>query len=1085
MLYRLRTVLLICFCLTLSALYSQSVYYPSQLKTGDYVAGQFLVKLKEEYSAQINNLDALPALKKLSQEIGVSGFNTLFPAIQIKNAAEPSKHDIGLWIEIRYTSTKPMAEVLRLAASTGIMDQVQPRMVAKPMFTPNDPQIGQQYHHALIRSFQAFDIEEGDTNVFIGITDAGIQFDHQDLGNVRYNYADPVNGIDDDNNGYIDDYRGWNTANNTNNPTATLSPHGMFTTGMSSATVNNAIGVAGNAYRCKFVPVRIDDANGFSYGYEGIVYLVSLGCKIINASWGSTFSDPFGAEVIEYARTEGEALIIAAAGNSALNEKYYPAAYEGVMSVAATGATDLAWPETTFNATVDICAPGELVRSCWPFNGYNVSSGTSFSAPLVTGAAALVKSHFPQYNAEQVGERLRVTADTSIYTLGGNSTYQQLLGAGRLNMERALSDALLPSVRFQNYTAVTSAGNNFIQAGDTMFLSGTFYNYLEPTNALNVSISSANSNIEIIDGQHTAGSISTLSGTAANNAFSIRLLEGIPYNTDLLIKVTYTDATLNYSAFEYIEIRVNLDYYDFTNGLLQTTITSRGSIGYNADYATDGLGIRYNGSPSQIYAAGLMISANGQTFDNVYAATIPGYDNDFARQDGIRILHQPGDDFEMVESRFATVTPAGQQISVRQRARMNNGSTACTLEYTLRNIGTTPVNSLSLGIFSDWDIQNSGSNQAQFDAARRLVYAYGTETSDRYFGFKLLNNQNAHAYCFNNDGSGSSITLYDGFTDAEKTAVVSGSQTRNSSIVGEVSALLGTTGAPTLEVGDSITLTFVLLADATLQGLQTAADNAQLTYYSDNLDAQWIIAPVDCNGNGGSVSFETALNGYAGYTLQNPAGNPIFSAGSLNSGDLAGPLPAGNYTLSFTFPDNLQANYPITINALPQIVVNEIVATPEIALLPNAEITCNVLATGAESFLWNWGDGSQSSSTEATQSHTYTEAGIFQIELIATNEFCNDTATTTVEIGTSVGLSTPPRNQIHIYPNPANAAFSIKLPKGETAVNYNIVDVNGRLVHSGSSANIDCSNWTPGFYMVQISVQNTSLNLPLVISEKP
>jgi serine protease len=1083
--YTLRPALLFLLFLPISGLYSQSIYYPNHIKKGDYVEGQLLVKLKAEFRAQMNNLDAFPKYKQLSQDIEINAVTTLFPSLQWKNSSGRTKNDISLWIEIRYSSNKSIAEVLRLAASTGIMDHVQPRLVAKPMFTPNDPQIGQQYHHALIRSFQAFDIEEGDTNVFIGITDAGIQFDHQDLGNVRYNYADPVNGVDDDNNGYIDDFRGWNTANNTNNPTATLSPHGMFTTGMSSATVNNAIGVAGNAYRCKFVPVRIDDANGFSYGYEGIVYLVSLGCKIINASWGSTFSDPFGAEVIEFARTEGEALIIAAAGNSALNEKYYPAAYEGVMSVAATGASDLAWPETTFNATVDICAPGELVRSCWPFNGYDVSSGTSFSAPLVTGAAALVKSHFPQYTAEQVGERLRVTADTSIYSLGGNSTYQQLLGAGRLNMERALSDALLPSVRFQHYTALTSAGNNFIQAGDTLFLSGTFFNYLESTNALNISISSPNANIEIIDGQHTAGSITTLSGVFANNAFSIRLLEGIPYNTDLLIKVKYTDATLNYSAFEYIEIRVNRDYYDFTNGLLQTTVTSRGSIGYNANYATDGLGIRYNNSPSQIYAAGLMISANAQTFDNVYAATIPGYDNDFVRQDGIRVLHQPGDAFEMVESRFATITPAGQQIAVRQRARMNNGSTACTLEYTLRNIGTTPVNSLSLGIFSDWDIQNSGSNQAQFDAARRLVYAYGTETSDRYFGFKLLNNQNTHAYCFNNDGAGSSITLYDGFSDAEKTAVVSGSQTRNASTVGEVSALLGTAGAPTLEVGDSITLTFVLLADASLQDLQTAADNAQLTYYSNNLNAQWSVAPVDCIGNGGSVSFETALNGYAGYVIRNPAGSPILSDNSLTAGDVAGPLPAGNYTLSFTFPDNLQANYPITIDALPQIVINDFVATPEIALLPNAEILCNVIATGATSFLWNWGDGLQSASTTATQNHTYTEAGIFQIELIATNEFCNDTATATVEIGTSVGVRTTPSQRIQLYPNPAIDAFTIDLPKGVTSVNYTIFDVNGRLLHSGTSTTINCSTWAPGLYMVQINAQNTSYNLPLVISERP
>jgi hypothetical protein len=1083
----LRNILLYLFCLPLLGLYGQNMYYPKDLKPGDFVAGQVLVKLKEEFRPQINNLNAAPDFKKLNNQIGITELKPLFlNGIASENLLQkPIKHDISLWVEIRYSSNKPLAEILKLVLATGMMEQVQPRMVAKPMFTPNDPQIGQQYHHALIRSFQAFDIEQGDTTVFIGITDAGIQFDHQDLGNVRYNYADPINGIDDDNNGYIDDFRGWNTANNTNNPTATLSPHGMFTTGMSSATVNNAIGVAGNSYRCKFVPVRIDDANGFSYGYEGIVYLVSLGCKIINASWGSTFPDPFGADVIEYARIDGEALIIAAAGNSALNEKYYPAAYEGVMSVAATGALDLAWPETTFGATVDICAPGELVRSCWPFNGYDVSSGTSFSAPLVTGAAALVKSHFPEYTADQVAERLRVTADTSIYTHSGNASYQQLLGAGRLNMERALSDPQLPSVRFNNYSAQTNAGSTFIQAGDTLLLSGTFFNYLAPTSALNVSISCNNANVEILDGQHAAGSIGTLSGVSANNAFSIRLLNNIPYNTDLLIKLNYTDNSMNYTAFEYIEIRVHRDYYDFTNGLLQTTVTSRGSIGYNADYATDGLGIRYNGSTSQIYASGLMIAVNGQTFDNVYAATLPGYDNDFTRQEGIRVLHQLADAFEMVESRYATFTPEGQQLSIRQRNRIEDEASVCSMEYTLSNIGTTPITNLSLGIFSDWDIQNSASNQAQFDANRRLVYAYGTQTSDRYFGFKLLNNQSTHAYCFNNDGAGASITLYDGFSDAEKTAVVTGVQTRNTSISGEISALLGTAAATTLEPGDSLTLSFVLLADSTLQGLQAAADNAQLTYFLNNLQAQWNVSDIDCNGNGGLLNVQTAINSYASLSVLNASGATLFNTNSLSSGYVAGPLAAGSYTLRFSFPGNLQADYPITVNALPQVSLDNLMASPEIALLPNAEISCTAEASGANTYFWNWGDGSQSVSSQASESHVFTEAGVFEIELIAANEFCSDTLGTSVEIGNSVGNIEPDANDIGIYPNPTHESFTFKMPQGASILSYRILDAKGRVLIVGTTPQVDCSSLAPGLYIVQTQSHKAIINLPLIINERP
>jgi subtilisin family serine protease len=151
----------------------------------------------------------------------------------------------------------------------------------------------------------------------------------------------------------------------------------------------------------------------------------------VNASWGSTFANPVSEEAIRYATVNEGMLIIAAAGNSGINEKYYPASYENVFSVGATGASDLKWSSSTFSPAVDIVAPGELVRSCWPFNGYDISSGTSFSAPLVAGTAALVKSHFPNYNSEQIAERIRVTADTSIYSLAGNANWVGMMGSGR------------------------------------------------------------------------------------------------------------------------------------------------------------------------------------------------------------------------------------------------------------------------------------------------------------------------------------------------------------------------------------------------------------------------------------------------------------------------------------------------------------------------------------------------------------------------------------------------------------------------------------------------------------------------------
>ena len=1067
--------LLLCLSLLMSPMLSdaQSYTIPQAVQASDVVPGEMILKYKESYRNLINtDPSEIAALKNVTNQLGVTSSKKIFMHInkprKETNSSGKKLADLSLILSLKYQSDMDFREVAMLLNKTGLFEWVQPRYVHKPMFTPNDPQISQQYHHALIKTFEAFDIEEGDSSVYIGITDAGIQFDHQDLGNVRFNTDDPVNGIDDDNNGYIDDYRGWNTVSNTNDPTATLSPHGMFTTGMSSATTNNGIGISGNAYRCKFVPVRIDDANGFNFGYEGIVYLTDLGCKIINASWGSTFPSPFAEEVIQYAITNNDALIIAAAGNSGLNENYYPASYEGVMSVGATGSTDLAWSLTTYGPMLDIVAPGELVRSCWPFNGYDISSGTSFSAPLVAGAAALVKSHFPNYTAQQIAERLRVTADTSIYSLPGNGNRYHLLGSGRLNTLRALNDPEIPSVRFQNYQ-FSSNGNPFIVAGDTMIVAGDFFNYLSPTNNLTVQLSTENPAIEILQGNITAGSIATLQ--SVNNIatpFEIRVLPNAPINADVVFKLTYTDPATNYSAFEYISVRVNKDYMDLAINNLHTTVTSRGSIGYNADYAADGLGISFNNSGSQMYASGFMLGSGGQVADNVYAEIIPGYDNNFTRIDAVREIENPSAGEKEIVSKFSTNAAGAQPLSVRQRAYASSeGELAnhVVIEYTVKNIGNAVASDVFGGIFTDWDIQNAASNVCTWDPIRKMVYAYDASQNNRYMAVKLLSWQDGSAYCFNSDGAGGSIQLYDGFSNQEKFSVLSGNSVRNSSNAGDIAASISTWGE-TIAPGDSALYAFAILGGNTLQELQESASNAQANWNLNQMQLALQVNAESCAENDGSIELTVGQPGTAQLLLFNADGVELTGQDIIESSFSYSGMPAGDYTLGFDFFDGTSAVENFTIENADPVSITELTASSEIVLLPDAIVDFSIVSVGATDFLWNFGDGNTSDLENPT--HTYTEAGTYSAICYVSNDNCSDSLSIVIEVGTTVSVLQQ-NDLLQVYPNPAQEFLNVQIPNQINAEQISIVDLSGRIVAQINHSNqIQVSHLANGTYFLKI-----------------
>ena len=1064
----MRTITLLLILAFPALLNAQAYHIPEGLKKGEYVDGRLIIKVKPEYASLSENaLQTHPIIQAALQNLGDASIKKVFPHVNRPgkkfNELNQKLVDLSAYFELQFPNNKSLYEVALLIEKTGLAEHVQPRFVSHPMATPNDPQIGQQYHHALIKTFEAWDIAPGDTNVLIGITDAGIQFDHEDLGNWQFNYADPENGMDDDNNGYIDDIAGWNTASNINDPTATLSPHGMFTTGMSSATVNNALGIAGNAGNCRYVPIRIDDASGFSYGYEGIIYAAERGCQIINASWGNTFYDPMAADVVNYATINKGALIIAASGNSGLNEVYYPASYPGVMSIGATGSSDNLWNQSTYGPWLDLVAPGELVYSTWPFNGYSESSGTSFSSPLVAGAAAIVKSHFPTYNGQQLAERLRVTADTALFELPENATFRTLMGAGRLNMLRAVSDPEIPAIRLVDH--VFSDGNDEIFiVGDTLRLAGNLMNFLAPSVNLQVSITCSSPYIEVLESSYSAGAIATLSATSLpSTAFGIKILPGISYNEDILIRLRYSDP--GYVGYEYVQVRVNRDYLDLTFNNLSTTVTSNGNFGYNADYATDGLGIRYETSQSLIYSSSFMLGTSaGLTADNAYAATLPGYDSDFVRSSGASQTTTTNS--QLIESAFYTDSAATSRLEVRQKAVASNlveDLNFIRYEFSISNLGNSAISGLHAGIFSDWDIEDATTNQGAYDAGRKLSYCYSP--SGMYAGWMILSDEQAHTYLFNNDGSNGSALLYDGFSDSEKFNALSGAQTRNSAS-GEVSALLGTNGL-SIGANDSIQIRFALVAGNSLAELQQAADRAVVEDRFAQLNLSISSQGESCNLNDGFIQLSADPVLGTSLILKNSQGVTLQETSDL-SAILFDNLAGGAYTLEFVFAPfgsheidvQLASSQPVTIDANASSVV---------LVLPNANVDFTADAVNSNSYAWDFADGFFSE--EQNPSHTYTQQGTFVVSCIATNGTCSDTAYIEILVGSTVSIiEAYQSNNTHLMPNPADHMVMVNSRIADELTSIKMYDMSGKLILDtrlpGSSGFIETKHLPEGIYMV-------------------
>lgn len=810
-------------------------------------SGLLVIRVKAEYrsSCTLNNIDE-PRLKDALTRISASGISKKYPRSSVPsesvNKFRQKLVDLSLIYQIQFSPVIKIEEAIQLIKSSGVVEYAEPLYIHQLDFTPNDPSASAQYQLAKISAYTAWDVWTGDTNVVIGIVDSGTDWDHPDLqANIKYNYADTIDGLDNDSDGFIDNFRGWDVSENDNDPMVVSEPHGSHVSGCADAVTNNSIGVAAPAYNCKFLPVKssLDASTGsIDNGYDGIVYAADHGVSVINCSWGGGGFSQFEQDIINYATYNKNVLVVAAAGNNGQDIIHYPSSYENVISVAATTETDSKAGFSNYNSSVDVCAPGQNILSTLFDNTYASWDGTSMASPIAAGCAAMIKSRFPSLNALQVGEQLRVTCD-NIYGVSGNGAYLGKLGNGRVNLFKAVTDSLSPGV-IDKKNDITDGNDNVFIAGDTLTIVSHFENLLRPTSNLTCSLTSTNPYVQILQGNFIAGVLNTLD-TISNFSTSYRvvLLPSAPVNTEVEFRVTLTDGTWN-DIFGFTVI-INVDYINIAVNHVASSISSKSMIGYNQTGQLQGLGFTYKNSPTILYDMGFMVGVqNRQVSDNVRGDGT-SYDSDFAPYIKVSSL-VPGtiSDFDVngVFKDNGSTSSSPLDLIVTQHAYAwvsAPDDNYIMVQYNIKNNSVNTLNNLYAGIFADWDIPLYSDDKCSTDNLRRLGYVWSTDSAGLYAGVKLLSHTAGfNHYAFDNTAANGGIDLTNGFSNAEKYTGLSTSRLNAGIATATGNDVLSavSSGSFNMAPGDSVEVAFALIAGKDLASIQASADAAQAKYDS-------------------------------------------------------------------------------------------------------------------------------------------------------------------------------------------------------------------------------------------------------------
>ena len=743
--------------------------------------------------------------------------------------------------EFEYSSDiDPLVLARKISRLPGV-DYAEPRYLYKTTLTTSDP-IRNDF--ILLHKFnKAWDISTSSSDVIIGIVDSGVNYEHEDLSDKLWVNEDeiPNNGIDDDNNGFVDDVIGWDfwergytdaTIRQDNDPFSSNNPHGTHVAGIATATPNNNRGIAGTGFNARYMAIKVggapddpstsdDESRSIGFGYEGILYAVMNGADIVNNSWGGSGFSVFGQDVINLA-TEAGVLVVAAAGNNGADVRHYPSGYENVLSVGALGTNgDEIADYSNFGYSVDVFATGTIEStvgtSANETSSYSTFQGTSMASPVVAGLAALLKTEFPDWSPERMMLQIRSTS-ISIEE-SNNENLENRLGLGKIDAEQALLNPK-PGIRVDSVEFVNSVGEQ-LDVNENGLIRLHITNYGAPVTSLSLTISNISDNITITDDAFQIGALSTDEVSILD--IPISLDERILQSLNARFFIEFEDIPTEYSDFRiitYDEIRSNTTQVNN----LALSFTPTGNIGfYDAGNATGGIGfVPYPETAdfredNLLYEGGLMLEINTQVANTLRDNPSSAPNRDFVPVSFLKI-YEPG----LVSDADGTTTFRPGETSGIQGAEVtlntyafetDNLSNSVILNYIIKNkTNTLSYSDVYVGIFNDWDIGDFNNNSVYYNEANDVLYVI-EEGDSRHPVVAVSNLANTSSVLaiengFEGSGNEFQFNIYDGFSRNEKSLSLRAGANNTQVLNSDISAVVAS-GPYFIPPGDSISVGFV------------------------------------------------------------------------------------------------------------------------------------------------------------------------------------------------------------------------------------------------------------------------------------
>lgn len=807
----------------------------------DVVPGQFIVKV----SAQTDDArrEAERILAPLSGRLGrLSVRSWLLPQLVDRGSGlrkgTITRRGIDRIVLVEYANgDDPRAVVAAVRELVGL-EYAEPVYRRYISALPNDPHLLRQWYLERIRAYDAWNAAAADSTITIAIVDTGIDWVHPDLADAVWrNHGETgrdtqgadrrSNRVDDDGNGFIDDWIGFDFAGSdaraSDNDPRPGHWHGTHVAGIAAGIGNNAIGIAGVAHGARLMALKIADDRRdqptLVNAYDAVLYAARMGASVINCSWGGPGHMQAEQDVIDAVTDEG-ALVVAAAGNEGRQSPAYPASYQSVLSVASVMAADRRSVFSNYNASVGISAPGDDIYSTLPFDqsqdGYGVADGTSMASPMVAGAAALVRARYPSLDPSQVSAVLRAGADNIDEK---NPSYALMLGTGRLNVARALEvgpNAVMAGI--ESVAIADANANGIIEAGERFSLQVEVRNYLRATGDLVLRIeNSSPSLLSAIDSVAPIGSMATGERRSIDSgAITVAVRSTDAFDQVVSLTLSLVDGTSVISS-KRIDITVNPNYATTSTHRVATTFTGNGRIAFN-DFPinSQGIGFRYGASDNLLAEGGLLVGTSPSRLADVVRSGEPGLQSEGLRTlRPYRVRASDDGDMEIGVAEFSDdhLLPSqrnGLHVTLTTHASHVAGrDNQVLLLYKIKNTSSVRFDRLHVALFLDWDIGIAGvNNQIQFDSENRLGYAYSALTAGQpYVGAMLVGNQPMNFYAADNNAS----PLSNGFFQHEKWETMSSGIRREESSLGDCSMIIGA-GPIGLAAGADTTIAFALIA---------------------------------------------------------------------------------------------------------------------------------------------------------------------------------------------------------------------------------------------------------------------------------